>query len=328
MQKSSPLKNVLIVLLICAFALLCFCALTSDSKAAIRTFFGLGGNAVQTASPVLEEAAHMALPAPPSQAVFPTDTPVFRVYILDVGQGNSALLISPSGKSMLIDSGELEYAPAVRSFLSSKGVTKLDCALATHLHSDHIGAFPAIIPAFFPSLFFLPPCEMDESGAFAAALAEASVPTQTLSAGIHITWDTEVELQVLSPDPSLPYPDENEGSLMLRFVYRDTSILFCADTGSFAEGVVLDRFTAQELHSDVLIVGHHGSSRSTTPRFLHAVSPQYAAISCGYQNSYSHPHQSVLNLLAQRNVQICRTDQDGSCTFTLDGEKVQLEVTR
>ena len=120
--------------------------------------------------------------------------------------------------------------------------------------------------------------------------------------------------------PVEEYSDTNDNSLVLRLTYGDKSFLFTGDMEREAENDLLD--SGVKLSSDVLKVGHHGSSTSTSYRFLYEVSPEIAVISCGEDNSYGHPHEEVLSRLSDADVTVYRTDLDGSVVLFCDGMKV------
>ena len=120
--------------------------------------------------------------------------------------------------------------------------------------------------------------------------------------------------------PVEEYSDTNNNSLVLRLTYGDKSFLFTGDMEREAENDLLD--SGVKLSSDVLKVGHHGSSTSTSYRFLYEVSPEIAVISCGEDNSYGHPHEEVLSRLSDADVTVYRTDLDGSVVLFCDGMKV------
>ncbi len=315
-----------LIILLALLALLAYFACVPDAKASFLSRFSQKSEAAPQAVPTPSPTAFVAANAAPSET--PDTDRALTLQLIDVGQGSAALLISPSGKSLLLDTGEAAYAPAVRNALRAQGVAHLDLCILSHLHSDHAGALPALIKAYPPAACFMPPCELSTSDTLYEALQEAGVEVHAFTAGMPIPWDEEVVLTVLSPLDHVDYPNENEGSLMLHVRYGDTAILFAGDTGAFAEDAALRAFPEEAFRAELLIAGHHGSSTSTTPRFLRAVSPRYAAVSCGQNNSYGHPHQSVLNLLEKQGVQLYRTDLNGDCIFRLDGESVTVESAK
>ena len=276
-----------------------------------------------------------ALPASPPET--PSQPAAMRegtlqIHILDVGQGNCALLQSPSGKTMLIDAGDAEHAAAVTHFLQAQGIERLDMAVATHPHQDHIGGMSVLLRKFQPSVLLLPDAQSDLPAYSAMLQAADAIGAQILRPGVEqpIVWDEAVNVTAFAPFTGLEQLqlDVNEQSLVLHLRYGDTAILFMGDAGYSAETTLLKLLRKSSLRANVLAVGHHGASDATTPRFLRAVSPAYAVISCGAGNAYGHPHQSVLNLLAQQQVQVFRTDIQGDVHIQMDGELVAITTKK
>ena len=120
--------------------------------------------------------------------------------------------------------------------------------------------------------------------------------------------------------PVQSYDDNNNNSIVLRLDYGDNSFLFTGDAESQAEADILA--SGADVEADVLKVGHHGSSTSTSDEFLAAVSPEYAVISCGEGNSYGHPHAETLNKLRQNGITVYRTDEQGTIVAESDGREI------
>lgn len=250
-----------------------------------------------------------------------------HIYFLNVAQGDCAFLHSPNGKTMLLDAGEAEKADVVLSFLEAQRVDGLDMLVASHLHSDHVGAMPAVIYSCTPECFVMPKGAGQEDVLF-SALSLKNVPIISADSNSELVWDEEVSIDLLSPLPGMSYSDENQGSLIMRLQYGSTAVLFTGDAGYEAEDIALRANEASRFSANVLKLGHHGSSDSTTPRFLRAVGPKYAVVSCGLNNSYSHPHQSVLNQLERQGIQVFRTDLNGIVHVAMDGENILIESER
>lgn len=310
MKRKAALGDVLLLLgLLLSFALL---------------LYAVYGDTPKQQAP----AAPSATPASQEATVTISPEGALQIHILDVGQGNCALLQSPSGKSMLIDTGEAENAAAVARFLQTHGVERLDMAVATHPHQDHIGGMATLLRVFQPAVLLLPDVSADTPEYAAMIKAADDVGAQRLHPDVEqsVAWDDDVSVTVFAPFTGLSQLklDLNEQSLLLHIRFGNTSILFTGDAGTAAEETLLKLLRKSMLHSDVLMVGHHGSSDATTPRFLRAVKPKYAVISCGVNNEYGHPHQSVLNLLGQQNVAVFRTDMQGDLCILIDGVNVSV----
>ncbi len=287
--------------------------------------------------PKAENATPSGAKAPASPSASEELMGALNVYVIDVGQGDSILLVSPSGETMLIDAGESKYFDTVDALLSDLGIERLDVAVATHPHSDHIGAMAEIIKNYPIGTFYLPDKE-HTSKTFENmldALEKNHVTTVAAAAdgGAFIRWDDAVSVQILSPFSDADYGDNlNDYSVVLHVIYGGTSILLTGDAegedeGS-AEAVMLSRLPKSCFSSTVLKVGHHGSSTSTSDAFLKAVSPEIAVISVGEGNSYGHPDPKTLQKVASAGIPCYRTDESGTIHLIFDGSKVTVAASK
>ena len=253
------------------------------------------------------------------------------VEAIDVGQGDSLLLITPDGKTLLVDGGGFGGGPhqapqefdigeeVVSQVLWSRGIRRLDAVALSHAHSDHMGGLPAVLRNFHPAELWVG--NNPRSGAYIALLDEAAglhVRLRTLRAGDAFSFG-QVKVNILAPlrDYQPGAEPTNNDSMVLHVVYGATSVLLEGD----AEAPVEDAMLAEhELASTLLKVGHHGSLTSTRPEFLARVAPQWAVISCGLRNRYGHPRQEVLEELQAARVRTFRTDIEGAACFVLNGK--------
>jgi competence protein ComEC len=258
---------------------------------------------------------------------------VLEVTAIDVGQGDSLLLISPEGKTLLIDaggptgggsqgpSGNFEIGEDVVSpILWSRNIRRLDAIALTHAHSDHMGGMPSILRNFRPRVLWVG--TNPEIPAYQALLAEAGrldIPVEAMAAGSSFAFGgTQVDVLAPSPDYTPGAGANNDDSLVLHVAYGKTSVLLEGDAQAASEQQML----SEQLHSDLLKVGHHGSRTSTTPRFLAAVAPTYAVISVAHHNPYGHPKLEILHRLQDGHIRTYRTDALGATSFYLDGSSV------
>lgn len=242
----------------------------------------------------------------------------FTIHFIDVGQADSAL-VTCDGHSMLIDGGNADDSNLVYSVLQRETNRHLDYVVGTHAHEDHIGGLSGAFEADTADVTFCPVTEYDSK-----AFRNFKTRADERGGGITIpaVGDTftlgEASVTVVAVN-SVP-EDTNNTSIVIRIVYGDTSFLFTGDAEQETEEKILE--TGQDIESTVLKVGHHGSSTSTSQAFLDAVSPTYAVISCGKDNSYGHPHSETLAKLSSAGVEVLRTDELGDIYCTSDGTEV------
>jgi len=259
------------------------------------------------------------------------------VEALDVGQGDSLLVIASDGTTMLIDGGGFGGGPrqtaqefdigeeVVSPALWARGIRRLDVVALTHAHSDHMGGLPAVLRNFHPRELWVgnnPPV-----AAYEQLLDEArglGVRVRALRAGDGLALGS-AQVRVMAPLANYVPGAEpaNNDSLVLRVAYGETSALFEGDAEAPIEQAML---AEPDLASTLLKVGHHGSASSTTPEFLARVAPRWAVISCGLHNRYGHPREQVLDELRQAKVQTLSTDTQGAVCFALDGRTVTAET--
>lgn len=243
------------------------------------------------------------------------------VSFVDVGQGDCIFVELPNSETMLVDCGVYSQREKVEQFLKDNEVEKIDYLIATHPHADHMGAMSHIINSFEIGKFFMPDKEAG-SDAFLnmlEALDENSVDSSFVKVGDVIFNQDGARCDVLSPVLD-SYDEVNDYSVVLKLTYDDVSFLLTGDAEKHAENLI-----EGDLKAEVLKVGHHGSSTSTSEEFLDRVSPDYAVICCGKDNSYGHPHDEVIKSLEERNIEILRTDELGTITILCDGESVEIE---
>ena len=242
----------------------------------------------------------------------------FTIHFIDVGQADSTL-VTCDGHSMLIDGGNADDSNLVYSVLQRETDGHLDYVVGTHAHEDHIGGLSGAFEADTADVTFCPVTEYDSKAFrnFKARADERGGGITVPAVGDTFTLG-EASVTVVAVN-SVP-EDTNNTSIVIRIVYGDTSFLFTGDAEQETEEKILE--TGQDIESTVLKVGHHGSSTSTSQAFLDAVSPTYAVISCGKDNSYGHPHSETLAKLSSAGVEVLRTDELGDIYCTSDGTEV------
>jgi competence protein ComEC len=261
---------------------------------------------------------------------------------IDVGQGDSLLVITPDGKTLLVDGGGFGGGPrqapqdfdigeeVVSPTLWSRGIRHLDAVALTHAHSDHIGGLPAVLRNFHPDELWVG--NNPHVAVYKALLAEAAalhVRVRTFRAGDGFAFGS-MQVEVLAPfrDYQPGAEPTNNDSLVLHVAYGATSVMLEGDAESPVEDAMVAHanLPGQGLASTLLKVGHHGSITSTRPEFLARVAPQWAVISCGLHNRYGHPREEVLEALEDARVRTLLTEVDGASCFVLNGKTVAPDL--
>ena len=242
---------------------------------------------------------------------------LLTVRYLDVGQGDSMLIQTPSGKNMLIDAGPTDAGSTVTSDLKGLGINTLDIVLATHPHEDHIGGMSSVLNNFNVKQFIDSgyPHTTKTYETMLNTIDQKNIPFKTVKAGDTINLDPGLTISVLNPTSKFS-DDINQNSVVLKMTYGGVSFLFMGDANADAESKIANSGT--NLQADILKVGHHGSATSTSSAFLTKVHPKISVIEVGAGNSYGHPTSATLGRLAQVGSAVYRTDLNGDVTVTTD----------
>ncbi len=248
-----------------------------------------------------------------------------NVTVLDVGQGLS-VLINCDNHYMLYDGGNGNYSSFLVSYLSKNNITNFDYVFASHYDADHISGLVGVIYNYSISQLIAP-------NYTASSRIYNSFIKAINTKGISITYPTvgttyplgSAKIQILAPN-SPAYESENDYSIVVKITFGGSSVLITGDATQYSENEMLNN--QLNLNSDILVVGHHGSSSSTSSQFLNAVNPQYAVISCERNNSYGHPASDVLERLVSKNITVLRTDLAGTIEFTIKNNSISYNTEK
>lgn len=242
-----------------------------------------------------------------------------KITYLDVGQADS-ILIEENNEYMLIDAGNNEDGPYLVNYFKSLGIEKFEYVIGTHAHEDHIGGMDDIIKNFSIGTFYMP---------------EVLTTTKTFEDILDVLEEKQVAFNSPEIDKSFTFADTtietlyidnnskdlNDSSIVLRLKHVTNTFLFTGDASTKVEKKLLDK----NIQSDVLKLGHHGSSYSTSKAFLDKVNPTYAIISVGENNTYKHPQDEIIKRLENKNIKIYRTDESGSIVAESNGSIITFK---
>lgn len=248
------------------------------------------------------------------------------VHYINVEQGDCELIVAEDTR-VLIDTGEAIFSNRVINYISSLGIRRLDYVIASHPHEDHIGGMADVLEKFTVGKVIMP--EIPNSilpmtrnfERMLDVISRKKIDAEYSRTGTIIPLGNGAELQILAPVHD-DYSDLNNFSIVCRLVHGENSFLFTGDIERAAENDILN--SGEYIRSDVLKVGHHGSTSSSTADFIEAVSPKYAVICVGKDNSYGHPKQAVIDRLTKYGAVILTTMESGNIVFVSDGEKYSI----
>lgn len=241
-----------------------------------------------------------------------------ELVMLDVGQGDSFLIQTVSGKQILIDGGRRSEALGELAQVLPPGDTTIDVVIATHPDADHIGGLPYIVSKYKISLFLTTQTTTGNEvfKQLQSELFKKNIPSYYVRSGMKIKLDKEITFEILFPDRDTTTWETNTASVVGRVVSKNTSALFMGDAPQSIELYLVKKYK-EYLNTDILKIGHHGSKTSTAKEFIEAVSPELALISAGKQNQYGHPNQEVLDSLSELKIRWISTAGKGTVIVPL-----------
>lgn len=246
----------------------------------------------------------------------------FKIYFIDVGEAD-CILIENNYEYTLIDAGNNKDGKKLVEYFKSLGIEEFQYVIGTHAHEDHIGGMDNIIKNFAIKHFYMPDTHisMITYEEILEALEKKKIKYETPNVDTTFQMsDTKFKILWISKDEE----ELNDTSIVLKVYYKNTSYLLMADATYNVEEKILEK----DVESDLIKIAHHGSNHSSGAVFLKKVNPKYAIISVGKDNDYGFPKQVVLDKLDRMNVQVFRTDEQGTIIATSNGNDITFETVK
>jgi len=259
-------------------------------------------------------------------SIFSTRDNLLKVVFLDVGQGDSIFIETPSKKQLLIDGGSNRKVLSSLSKVMPFYDKSLDVVIGTHPDSDHIGGLVHVLQDYEVGLYLSPQISSDTTvyKSIQQIVQEVEIQKLTTVAGQRISLGENTFIEILFPYGEVDSTDTNDHSVVALLWHGKNKVLLTGDASVLVEQALADIFKGK-IHSAILKVGHHGSKTSSNKNFLEIVKPLYTIISASCDNRFGHPNQIVLDNLEDINAEIISTCESGNITFLGDGEKFWRE---
>jgi len=251
---------------------------------------------------------------------------ILTVYFLDIGQGDAIFIDSPTHGRLLLDGGKNMKVLTELGKILPFADKRIDVLIESHPDSDHIGGLPEVVSRYKVGVFLEPGVESDNiiDDELHKRLVEKKIPNMLARRGMVVNFGDGVRLEILFPNQDVSKWETNRASIIAKLVYGEKSFLLTGDSPIAIENVMLN-LDPEILDSSVLKAGHHGSRTSTSLPYAQAVSPEYAVISAGKDNSYGHPHKEVLDILKKLGTNILSTTDLGTIKFETDGKTLEIK---
>lgn len=250
-----------------------------------------------------------------------------RIYFIDVGQGDSCLIITPRNKKILIDGGEGD-TDVLLSYLLDRRIKTIDYIMISHFDSDHCNGLIVVIQKLSVKNVLISKQAhfCDEYRNIARIINSKKINVIHVKQGDVLNIDKGVSLDIFYPSKSLEYDDLNNNSIVAKLKYNKFSVLFTGDVEK-SEDNILNKYKNNQLKSDVIKVAHHGSKTSSSEEFIKEVNPKIALIGVGINNKFGHPNQEIIGRLEDIECKIYRTDEMGEIVMEVNKSgKVKIET--
>ena len=250
--------------------------------------------------------------------------------MIDVGQGDSTLIITPNNKKILIDGGGSSTYNVGENilipYLLDRKIQKIDYIIISHFDQDHVGGILNVLQEMKVGKVIIGEqgAECEQYQQFLNIVQQKKISVVIAKKGDIIQIEKDVQLKVLFPDTELIRDNIlNNNSLVFKVEYKDFKVLFTGDIEKIAEEKLLKMYKKDKLNADILKIAHHGSKSSSTENFIEAVNPKIVLIGVGKNNKFGHPNSNVLNRLKSRGVKVYRTDLNGEINIEIKEEKIK-----
>ena len=256
-----------------------------------------------------------------------------KIYFIDVGQGDSTLIVTPNNKTILIDGGGSKTYDVGRNtlepYLLDRKINKIDYAIISHYDQDHCDGVLYVLQNIKVENVIIGKQikDSDNYNKFIKIIKEKSINVHVVSAGERLNIEKNLYFDILWPDMENKINENvlNNNSLICKLVYKGFSMLFTGDIEEIAEKTILKKYKGSKLlKSTILKVAHHGSKTSSSKEFIRAVQPQIALIGVGNNNKFGHPSDITIESLKSINCKIYRTDKDGEISINVNNNKMVI----
>ena len=251
-----------------------------------------------------------------------------KIHYIDVGQGDSTLIVTPTNKKILIDSGGSKSSETfdvgestLVPYLLNRGVDTLDYSIISHFDADHCNGFIAVLEKIkVKKVIISKQAELcNEYETIINIIKEKNIPVQIVKKGDKIQFDKFVYIHILYPTENLKFSDINNNSIVCKLIYGNFSMLFTGDIEKEAEEHILNLYKDTKIFKlTILKAGHHGSKTSSTEEFIEAVNPKIVLIGVGKNNTFGHPSEEILERFEENNAKIYRTDKNGEISIVIN----------
>lgn len=260
-----------------------------------------------------------------------------KIYFIDVGQGDSTLIITPYGKCILIDGGgskdnsKFDIGESILvPYLLDRGIMKLDYIMISHFDADHCNGLINVLERIkVNNVIISNQSEVSEEYKnIMKIIKEKNINVYIIKKGDKINLDKDIYIDILYPKTNLNFDDLNNNSIVAKFVYKSFSMLLTGDIEKEAEELILQE-SKEKLESTIIKIAHHGSKTSSSKEFIEAVNSKVALIGVGKNNKFGHPSDSVLQTLNNFEIKVYRTDLVGEIEIKVNNNgkiKIQAKI--